>query len=484
MDPMGTTYHPTSIVYGQHACSWGSLGTKAEWHMGFYTALMSLIVLLGLVYFIVMVGLGVYNGRPERFTELTRHRTHPISAVRRYHVYCLIACLNEEAVIGQTVRSLAVRFPRVRVIVIDDGSADRTSEVARSVSDGQLLIARRELPHARLGKGPALNAGFDLLLGEVRRRRIDPAAVVVCVLDADGRLSHSALDHVLPLFDDPGVGGVQLAVRIRNRHKLIGRLQDFEFWGLSATFQLGRLSTQTVSLGGNGQFTRLSALVGIHRDPWSQSLTEDLDLAITLAVQGWALTTTPHAWVEQEGLESWRRLVRQRTRWSQGHMTAGARLPEIWRSRKLRPGAMLELTMYLLIPWVLGLSWSICFHLSLATMVWPGGHGSGQILTSEDPAWFALSLVMWYLVTFFPNVIAGYLYFRRNRDYGWGRSFALGHLLPLYNYISYLSAWRAVGRILRGRTNWDKTPRVGDRTPTSPTSPASPPRVFRGSRQR
>jgi 1,2-diacylglycerol 3-beta-glucosyltransferase len=136
---------------------------------------------------------------------------------------------------------------------------------------------------------------------------------------------------------------------------------------------------------------------------------------------------------------------------------------------------MLELTMYMLIPWVLGLSWSICFHLSLATMVWPVGHGSGQIPTSEDPAWSALSLVMWYLATFFPNIIAGYLYFRRNRDYGWVRSFALGHLLPLYNYISYLSAWRAVGRILRGRTNWDKTPRVGDRTPTSPTSPAPPP---------
>jgi hypothetical protein len=91
---------------------------------------------------------------------------------------------------------------------------------------------------------------------------------------------------------------------------------------------------------------------------------------------------------------------------------------------------------------------------------------------------------MWYLVTFFPNIVAGYLYFRRNRDYGWVRSFALGHLLPLYNYISYLSAWRAVGRILRGRTNWDKTPRVGDRTPTSPTSPAPPHRAFRGSRQR
>ena len=46
--------------------------------------------------------------------------------------------------------------------------------------------------------------------------------------------------------------------------------------------QYGRIRTGTVSLGGNGQFTRLSALLEIGEQPWNASLTEDLDLTISL----------------------------------------------------------------------------------------------------------------------------------------------------------------------------------------------------------
>ena len=101
-------------------------------------------------------------------------------------------------------------------------------------------------------------------------------------MDADGRLSAGAVTAALALFDGPRVGGVQLIVRIRNRRKLIAQFQDIEFWMISALSQFARSISGTVSLGGNGQFTRLSALQQLTGEPWSRSLTEDLDLGLRL----------------------------------------------------------------------------------------------------------------------------------------------------------------------------------------------------------
>ncbi len=47
-------------------------------------------------------------------------------------VAVLIPAYNEEKVISRTIRSvLDSTYPNLRVVVIDDGSADRTYEVAR-----------------------------------------------------------------------------------------------------------------------------------------------------------------------------------------------------------------------------------------------------------------------------------------------------------------------------------------------------------------
>src|SRR5207302_10677264 len=123
--------------------------------------------------------------------------------------------------------------------------------------------------------------------------------------------------------------------------------------------QFARSLTGTVSLGGHGQFTRLSALEGLVDEPWSRSLTEDLDLGLRLAAVGWRTTTTTRAYVDQQGVESYSRLMRQRTRWYQGHLSSIRRLPELWASEKLGQIGLIELTSYLLVPWLIVLPWSI-----------------------------------------------------------------------------------------------------------------------------
>ncbi|QEV16856.1 glycosyltransferase family 2 protein [Streptomyces alboniger] len=388
----------------------------------------------------------------------------------RRHLYVLVPCLNEESVIGTTVTGLL--GPRTTVVVIDDGSDDATGEVARQAGEearaagreGEATVLRREPPDARQGKGEALNHGIRLIRERVAARGQDPAETIVCVMDADGRLSDRALRHILPLFDDARVGGVQLGVRIRNRRgNFLTWFQDYQFWAMAAVTQFGRNLTSTVSLGGNGQFTRLTALDALGERPWSQSLTEDLDLAISLAVRGWRLRTTAHASVDQQGVSDLRRLIRQRTRWYQGHMTAITRMGEIWRAPRMRHLAALEMAAYLLVPWVLDLPWSLLFQYCL---IWFLRSPNvlvlrGRRASAFNATWlkWPANLLAWYLLTFAPALATSFTYLRRDKEVGPARALLLGHSFVLMNYLSFLCAWRALFRMLRGRTGWTKTTR-------------------------
>lgn len=147
-------------------------------------------------------------------------------------LFVMVPCLNEELVIGNTVRALESADPRLHVVVIDDGSEDDTALTAIAASvHGRTTVLERELPHARQGKGRALNFGLTRVLQMVVDQQLDPSNVVVAVMDADGQLSDGIVPIVLGHFaHDDGVGGLQLQVRIRNTGSVITDYQDYEFW--------------------------------------------------------------------------------------------------------------------------------------------------------------------------------------------------------------------------------------------------------------
>lgn len=435
--------------------------------------LSHVVISASIAYFLLLMGSGLVQLRRSRTSLGVQGSATYGSADSAPHadltVYFLVPCLNEEAVIGPTVAGLT-RLAGTTTLVIDDGSDDSTTQCAHDAGGG-VQVLRRDLPEARKGKGAALNAGIAWVRRHVAERGEDPAKVIVCVMDADGRLSDGALDRVLPIFENDAVGGVQLQVRIRNRHTFLTRFQDYQFWGLAAITQFGRQITGTVSLGGNGQFTRLSALDETGERPWSASLTEDLDLTITLAIKGWELQTTPHASVDQQAVETLPLLLKQRTRWYQGHMTAIRRVPDVWRATRLSNARALELTSYCLVPWLLDLPWSILFHYCLVMLAlnWD------QVVMVADGSSVPLAVVVttFYLLAFAPALAAGWIYYRRDRRFALVKSLVLGSSFIVMNYVSFTCAWRALARILRGETSWDKTARVREVDPV----PAGIPRT-------
>jgi glycosyltransferase involved in cell wall biosynthesis len=86
-------------------------------------------------------------------------------------IVALIPAYNEERFIGSLV--LAVRAYVEHVVVVDDGSSDRTGEIAQRAGAS---VVRHAMNH---GKAAAVNTGFSYL------RQFNPTAVVL--LDGDGQ---------------------------------------------------------------------------------------------------------------------------------------------------------------------------------------------------------------------------------------------------------------------------------------------------------
>ena len=402
-----------------------------------------------------------------------------------WHLF--VPALNEERVVGQTIDYLRATFPQADVWVIDDASDDKTAAVVTwwARQDSFVHLISRQLPRARTGKGEALNDAYRALNAWLPSRA-DRGRTIIGVIDADGRPAANCLDVCAGdhLFGAKKVGSVQVMVRMLNRadrHSrpdkgrfinfvgyVLNRLQDLEFRVPIAAIQITRRFTGTVGLGGNGQFSRLSALDVVADEqgrPWRGALLDDYELSLHLMLSGHRNEFTKDTYVDQEALPDLRRFVRQRTRWSQGTMQCGSYLSQLWTSPHVSVIGALEATYYLAQPW-LQLVGTFVYPLPIIFFL-----ANYLINPAAMGTWVAAGgwlAVLYYLVGGLgPFVIWGPLYKRRcEPNLTVLQSLGFGLAYAGYTFIFYITSWRAFIRILLKRQEWLKTRRnaefIGD----------------------
>jgi len=243
------------------------------------------------------------------------------SEVRLYKpkVAVLIPAYNEEKVIERTVRAvLASDYPDLRVIVIDDGSKDKTLEVTRRAftkeqSTGQVVV----LTKPNSGKAAALNYGLEHLQDEE----------IFVGIDADTIIDSRAITRLVPHFLNPEVAAVAGNAKVGNRVNLWTRWQALEYI-TSQNFErraLNTLGAVSVVPGAIGAW-RVSAVreVGAYH---TDTVAEDADLTMALLRRGYRVEYEDLALAYTEAPINARGLTRQRFRWSFGILQA------VWKHR-------------------------------------------------------------------------------------------------------------------------------------------------------
>ncbi len=221
-------------------------------------------------------------------------------------VTVLIPAHNEESVIVQTVQSVLMSdLDEIHVVVVDDGSSDRTLELL------QLNFGRNDrvqiLHQANRGKAAALNNALSQAQTEF-----------VVTIDADTEIEPDAIRKLLRHFSDPKVGAVAGNVKVGNRSRWLTRWQALEYITSQnmekRAFDL--LNCITVVPGALGAWRKgaIEAAGGIT----AETVAEDADLTIAIRRLGWRVTYDEEAIAWTEAPETPGQLIRQRFRWTFG----------------------------------------------------------------------------------------------------------------------------------------------------------------------
>ena len=245
-------------------------------------------------------------------------------------VSIFIPAHNEEYTIESTVRSVCQseysknNEINYEVIVINDGSTDSTGEILSNLKNEfpQLKIVTRHPPRSGKGKGFVLNDALTLSRGEI-----------IGVFDADTRIKTDYLMNIVQYLNGD-VDGVQSRVEMfNNNENYLARMQHLEFGSFGNTLIAKDNLGYTGFLGGNGQFVKKDAIINSGR--WDGfAVTEDLNLAIKIILQGGKIRYCKEYSVYQEAVTEWRAFFRQRTRWAIGNFeTLFVYFPEIIRSK-------------------------------------------------------------------------------------------------------------------------------------------------------
>jgi cellulose synthase/poly-beta-1,6-N-acetylglucosamine synthase-like glycosyltransferase len=266
------------------------------------TFLLPLLLTDGLRYGVGKIVMCLYDSACDVLAWLGGAPSEPA------YTYCPSVCVviaghNEAAAIEATLASLGGTYPRLEVIVVDDGSTDGMADRARRWARGQPGVRVLVRPE-RGGKSSALNFALAYT-----------AAEIVVVVDADSHLGPNALWEVVQPLRDPHVGAVAGSVLARNAFtNLVTWLQAYEY--LSTIF-VGRLLAYRLGILGivSGAFGAFRRTALDRVQGWDVGPPEDLDLTLSLRKAGYAIAFAMHAVCYTDVPTTWGALLRQRLRW-------------------------------------------------------------------------------------------------------------------------------------------------------------------------
>lgn len=316
----------------------------------------------------------------------------------------IVPAYNEEQVIGDTLQSLlAVDYPDLRIIVVDDGSTDRTGAIVATFAQPPLTYVRQE----NQGKAKALSLGITLVKTDY-----------TLMVDADCLFPPDSFKQAIRYLIGQGDDAVGGALTVANPGSPLTQMQLIEYGEDTLLFRrfLSRFRwrqvdrTQDVIPGALGLFrTAVLRTVG---PLCGEVLAEDVELTARLVEYNFRLSFCPYLVGATVAPETLWALNKQRKRWVQGYLQVVMRQLRRWWQLPSRSRYHLLFLIYKVIYWPLAfvLSWTYV----------------GRAFLIQD--WYLLALVA--IAQWFPCTLQGLVRFcnynlKANFLYGFAYSYFL-----------------------------------------------------------
>ncbi|MBU6266938.1 MAG: glycosyltransferase [Sphingomonadales bacterium] len=432
-----------------------------------FAVLASAIVALNWTFFFA-IALGIARSVGLAVLALTARRPVPPPLHQPGDaplVTVIVPAFNEERVIEASVRRvLDSDYAPLQVIVVDDGSQDRTSAIVAAAFAGDPRVELLTLVNG--GKAAALNRALERARGRV-----------IVALDADTQFEPQTIARLVRWFADPRIGAVAGNAKVGNRVNLVTRWQGVEYVTAQNLERraLTRFDAIMVVPGAVGAWRReaLDAVGGYPED----TLAEDQDLTIAIQRRGWKIAYDEDAVAWTEAPETFRALAKQRFRWSFGTLQC------LWKHRAIlregRPGGLALIGLPQ--AWLFQIAFAVvspAIDLALLISI------SGTVLRVVQHGWAQTQTdvlrmgLYWLAFTAVDLVCGGIAYRLDSREKRYPALLLLAQRF-IYRQLMYSVVIRAVDAALAGLgIGWGKLERTGrvggnDPVPAAPSAPSA-----------
>ncbi len=300
----------------------------------FVTLILWISYLLSLYFSIFLVLVYVDN------KKFFRSEPSSIALSRFPLVSILVPAYNEEKTIEQTLRSIeGLDYPpeKLEVIVVNDGSKDKTKEVVERFIAGKPSF--QLISQANRGKAASLNRALAMAKGEF-----------FACLDADSFVEAKTLRKMLALYsreNDPALAIITPAMKVGSPKTILQRIQWLEYLVI---ILFARISSRMNSLYvAPGPFSLYKTEIIQQLGGFDEtSITEDQEIAYRVQLNQYKIRQCFDGYVYTTAPGKIKPFYRQRRRWYLGSVACLHQYRSLIANRRYGDFGMMQMVKNLL----------------------------------------------------------------------------------------------------------------------------------------